>query len=171
MKKKNITWWKWGDIDGDVHLNDFPKLRTYLEEEWQVKLNDDLLLPANEELIEKSTFLLNDFKKMFSELDENIFSNTDINRLKYGYNDLSQFHLMTTFFGTPYVGVRIDFNSWLPKKLGKKIKGLKINDSQSLAVLREPITKSRIISPISVNAIEPSAIVLINSPSTTSTIP
>jgi len=90
MKKKNITWWKWGDIDGDVHLNDFPKLRTYLEEEWQVKLNDDLLLPANEELIEKSTFLLNDFKKMFSELDENIFSNTDINRLKYGYGKAYQ---------------------------------------------------------------------------------
>ena len=43
------------------------------------------------------------------------------NRLKYGYNDLSQFHLMTTFFGTPYIDVRIDFNSWLPKTLGKKI--------------------------------------------------
>ncbi len=43
------------------------------------------------------------------------------NRLAYGYEDLSQFHLMTTFFGTPFVDVRIDFNSWLPKNLDKKI--------------------------------------------------
>ena len=43
------------------------------------------------------------------------------NRLAYGYEDLSQFHLMTTFFGTPYVDVRIDFNSWLPKNLDKRI--------------------------------------------------
>jgi hypothetical protein len=34
-------------------------------------------------------------------------------RLAYGYKDLSQFHLMTTFYGTPYIDVRIDFNSWL----------------------------------------------------------
>jgi alkyldihydroxyacetonephosphate synthase len=90
MKKKNITWWKWGNIDGDVHLSDFPKLKTYLEEKWQVKLNDDLLLPPNEELIEKSTFSLNNFKQIFSELDENIFSNTEINRLKYGYGKAYQ---------------------------------------------------------------------------------
>lgn len=36
------------------------------------------------------------------------------NRLDYGYRDLSQFHLMTTFFGSPFIDVRIDFNSWLP---------------------------------------------------------
>ena len=41
------------------------------------------------------------------------------NRKIYGYHDLSQFHLMTTFFGTPYVDVRIDFNSWIPKNLEK----------------------------------------------------
>ena len=49
------------------------------------------------------------------------------NRLKYGYRDLSQFHLMTSFFGTPYVDVRIDFNSWLPKKLDTKISNKLIN--------------------------------------------
>ncbi len=47
------------------------------------------------------------------------------NRVNYGYKDLSQFHLMTTFYGTPYVDVRIDFNSWIPNdldvKLSKKI--------------------------------------------------
>ena len=39
------------------------------------------------------------------------------NRVKYGYKDLSQFHLMTTFYGTPYIDVRIDFNSWIPQDL------------------------------------------------------
>ena len=39
------------------------------------------------------------------------------NRKIYGYKDLSQFHLMTTFYGTPFIDVRIDFNSWLPSTL------------------------------------------------------
>ena len=43
------------------------------------------------------------------------------NRKIYGYKDLSQFHLMTTFYGTPYIDVRIDFNSWLPNSLSPKI--------------------------------------------------
>ena len=43
------------------------------------------------------------------------------NRSNYGFKDLSQFHLMTTFFGTPYVDIRIDFNSWIPRDLDKKI--------------------------------------------------
>ena len=43
------------------------------------------------------------------------------NRSNYGYKELDQFHLMTTFYGTPYVDIRIDFNSWLPKNLNKKI--------------------------------------------------
>ena len=43
------------------------------------------------------------------------------NRHAYGYRDLEQFHLMTTFYGTPYIDIRIDFNSWLPEKLEKFI--------------------------------------------------
>jgi len=49
------------------------------------------------------------------------------NRKIYGYKDLSQFHLMTTFYGTPYVDVRIDFNSWLPENLNKKLSEKLIN--------------------------------------------
>ena len=44
------------------------------------------------------------------------------NRSDYGFENLKQFHLMTTFFGTPYVDVRIDFNSWLPKNSIKQLK-------------------------------------------------
>ncbi len=43
------------------------------------------------------------------------------NRKLYGYKDLSQFHLMTSFFGTPFIDVRIDFNSWIPKNLKRKL--------------------------------------------------
>ncbi len=39
------------------------------------------------------------------------------NRKLYGYKDLSQFHLMTTFFGTPFIDVRVDFNSWIPAEI------------------------------------------------------
>ena len=49
------------------------------------------------------------------------------NRKNYGFSNLRQFHLMTTFFGTPYIDVRIDFNSWLPKDLNENIKKKLIN--------------------------------------------
>ena len=49
------------------------------------------------------------------------------NRKSIGFKDLSSHHLMTTFFGTPYVDVRIDFNSWLPKSLDKNLSEKLIN--------------------------------------------
>jgi len=44
------------------------------------------------------------------------------NRMTYGFNDMTSFHLMTIFLGTPFIDVRIDFNSWLPANLTKSIK-------------------------------------------------
>lgn len=49
------------------------------------------------------------------------------NRKIYGYKDLSQFHLMTTFYGTPYIDIRIDFNSWLPEGLDNNLSEKIIN--------------------------------------------
>jgi hypothetical protein len=49
------------------------------------------------------------------------------NRKMYGYKDLSQFRLMTTFYGTPFVDVRIDFNSWIPDNLDKNISQKLVN--------------------------------------------
>jgi len=49
------------------------------------------------------------------------------NRIDYGYRDLSQFHLMTTFFGSPYIDIRIDFNSWLPINISNDISKKIIN--------------------------------------------
>ncbi len=49
------------------------------------------------------------------------------NRASYGFKELDQFHLMTTFYGTPYVDIRIDFNSWLPINLNKRISNKIVN--------------------------------------------
>lgn len=49
------------------------------------------------------------------------------NRKSIGFKDVGAHHLMTTFFGTPFVDVRIDFNSWLPKNLDKNLSEKLIN--------------------------------------------
>ncbi len=49
------------------------------------------------------------------------------NRKLYGYKDLSQFHLMTTFYGTPFIDVRVDFNSWIPENIDKPVSEKIIN--------------------------------------------
>ena len=48
-------------------------------------------------------------------------------RKDYGYRDLTSNHLMNTFFGTPYIDIRIDFNSWVPSDLPKKIADKLVN--------------------------------------------
>ncbi len=49
------------------------------------------------------------------------------NRRNYGYLDVSDSHLMTTFYGTPYIDVRTDFNSWIPKNMGTKLSEKLVN--------------------------------------------
>ena len=41
-------------------------------------------------------------------------------RAQFGYRELKDTQLMNTFFGVPYIDLRIDFNSWLPKSLTAK---------------------------------------------------
>ena len=49
------------------------------------------------------------------------------NRFKFGFQNVDSSHLMTTFYGTPYVDVRVDFNSWIPEILKKETKDKLIN--------------------------------------------
>ncbi len=49
------------------------------------------------------------------------------NRNKYGYNNVYPFHLLTTFYGTPYVDLRIDFNSWVPSNIPNNLKEKLVN--------------------------------------------
>lgn len=48
-------------------------------------------------------------------------------RKDYGYIDVRSNQLMANFFGTPYVDVRVDFNSWIPNSLEKKISEKLVN--------------------------------------------
>jgi glutamine kinase len=49
------------------------------------------------------------------------------NRYQYGFKNLESHHLMTTFYGTPYIDIRVDFNSWIPNDLSQKISQKLIN--------------------------------------------
>ena len=49
------------------------------------------------------------------------------NRFKCGFQDVETNHLMTTFYGTPYIDIRIDFNSWIPQNLKSKTKNKLVN--------------------------------------------
>lgn len=42
-------------------------------------------------------------------------------RHSYGYRDLTSNQLMTTFLGTPFIDIRVDFNSWIPKSLPENV--------------------------------------------------
>ena len=48
-------------------------------------------------------------------------------RRSYGYRDLSSNQLMTTFLGTPYVDIRVDFNSWIPNSISDKLADKLVN--------------------------------------------
>jgi phosphohistidine swiveling domain-containing protein len=48
-------------------------------------------------------------------------------REKYGFNDLTSNHLMSNFLGTPFIDIRVDFNSWIPKNLKTVIKEKLVN--------------------------------------------
>ncbi len=49
------------------------------------------------------------------------------NREKYGFIDLTSNHLMSNFLGTPYIDIRVDFNSWIPKKINYVTKEKLVN--------------------------------------------
>ena len=48
-------------------------------------------------------------------------------RKNYGFKNVEPNQLMTTFFGTPYIDIRIDFNSWIPNTLDNKISEKLVN--------------------------------------------
>ncbi len=41
-------------------------------------------------------------------------------RKRFGFKDVTSNHLMTNFYGTPYIDVRVDCNSWIPNGLPPK---------------------------------------------------
>ena len=54
------------------------------------------------------------------------------NRGDYGFKYVKSNQLMTDFLGTPFIDVRVDFNSWIPKKLNNKLTNKLVNYYLSL---------------------------------------
>ena len=50
-----------------------------------------------------------------------------LSRNEYGYKELFGQQLLTTFYGIPYVDIRVDFNSWLPESLNEKLSRKLVN--------------------------------------------
>jgi phosphohistidine swiveling domain-containing protein len=50
-----------------------------------------------------------------------------LNRKDYGFRDLTSNHLMASFFGMPYIDVRVDFNSWIYSNLNKNLANKLVN--------------------------------------------
>ncbi len=77
------------------------------------------------------------------------------NRYNYGFQDISQFHLMTTFYNTPFIDVKVDFNSWIPRDLTKQTKvkliNFYLNKFGKNKFLHDKIEKEIIYSCYSVN--------------------
>ena len=48
-------------------------------------------------------------------------------RANYGFRNVESHHLMSTFYGTPFIDIRIDFNSWIPASLYKNITNKLVN--------------------------------------------
>jgi len=68
-------------------------------------------------------------KKLAHSLYEELITNHvwAAQRKSFGYRDLTSHHLLTNFFGTPFVDIRVDFNSWIPESLDENISEKLVN--------------------------------------------
>ena len=48
-------------------------------------------------------------------------------RRNYGFKNLENHQLLNSFYGMPYIDIRIDFNSWIPCDLDKKLSEKLVN--------------------------------------------
>ncbi len=81
----NRLFWKWGNPLKSFHLNDFPKLKLFLEGRWNQNLKDDFKAPDLAPLISESSFTVDDFKRIFPDLKAGQFSISKESRIKYGF--------------------------------------------------------------------------------------
>jgi phosphohistidine swiveling domain-containing protein len=78
---------------------------------------------------------------LYSELiTDSVWSNQ---RSNYGYQNVSPNKLMINLGGSPYIDLRVDFNSFLPKNLNNKLKD-KIIKTYLKKIIREPDNHDKI---------------------------
>ena len=46
----NRDWWKWGNPKETKHINDYPKLKTMVEERWKINLRENFFPPKKFDL-------------------------------------------------------------------------------------------------------------------------
>ncbi len=74
-------WWKWGDPKEAKHINDYPKLKTMVEERWKTHLHEDFFPPKKFELPQLSEKRKEQIKDTFASISPKKISFTDADRL------------------------------------------------------------------------------------------
>lgn len=74
-------WWKWGDPKEAKHINDYPKLRTLLEERWKMHLREDFFPPKKFQLPQLSDKKKEQIKDIFASIYPKKISFNDDDRL------------------------------------------------------------------------------------------
>lgn len=77
--------WRWGDPSKAIHLTQYPKFKTFLEQRWNCPLKDDFEVADPERILAESSFSEADFVKIFPGIARQQFSNSKTDRLKYGF--------------------------------------------------------------------------------------
>ncbi|HMW12365.1 MAG TPA: FAD-binding protein, partial [Chitinophagales bacterium] len=74
-------WWKWGDPNEIKHINDYPKLKTLVEDRWKTSLREEFFPPKKFELPQLSDKRKEQIKDIFAVLDPKKISFKDDDRL------------------------------------------------------------------------------------------
>lgn len=78
----NRDWWKWGDPREAKHLNDYPKMKAFLEERWSTSLKEEFIPPAKFDLPAIPDKKKEQIKDVFATIPPKKISFKDDDRLK-----------------------------------------------------------------------------------------
>jgi alkyldihydroxyacetonephosphate synthase len=83
-KRKMIKdWWKWGDPQKLKHLDDYPKLKLWLEEKWDARLRQEFSPPARFEIAPVSEKKKEQIRDIFASITSKRISFKENDRLRY----------------------------------------------------------------------------------------
>lgn len=78
------NWWKWGDPSQSFHLDQYPKLKSFLEEKWERKLYDDFGFPSWQARVPRTGYSQEKVHHLFPGLNLDQIQVDPISRLKHG---------------------------------------------------------------------------------------
>lgn len=95
-------WWKWGDPKEVKHINDYPKLVTFVEERWKIHLREDFFPPKKFELPQLSEKRKEQIKDIFASIYPKKISFNDNDRLFVSLGK-SYYDVIRIFNGSGFV--------------------------------------------------------------------